>query len=131
MTNFGKGVAAYLSSPPSSEANQPGLPTSSGLQSSGSSTGDFLGGNTSTASYLGGGARGGLAKDGGHVAAKNPNQKAKKPGNSYDNDKIPAMLSEGEVVVPRSVMQSQDPVRGAADFVQKVLSKRKAVRTKQ
>ncbi len=70
------------------------------------------------------GATGGLAKGGGAVNAKTSEQKATKSGNSYDNDKIPAMLSEGEIVVPRSVLQSGDPVRGAADFVAKVMAKR-------
>jgi hypothetical protein len=68
---------------------------------------------------------GGLAAKGGHVAAKKPSQKAVKSGNSYANDKIPALLSEGEVVIPRDVMQSANPIRGAADFVAKTLSKRK------
>ncbi len=70
------------------------------------------------------GATGGLAKGGGAVNAKTSEQKATKSGNSYANDKIPAMLSEGEIVVPRSVLQSGDPVRGAADFVAKVMAKR-------
>lgn len=69
-------------------------------------------------------AKGGLAHKGGKVHAKKPSQKAEKRGNSYDNDKIPAYLSEGEVVIPRSVMQSKDPVRGSADFVAKVMAKR-------
>ncbi len=71
------------------------------------------------------GAKGGLASKGGGVNAKNPEQKAEKKGNSYDNDKIPAYLSEGEVVIPRSVMQGKDPARGAADFVAKVLAKKR------
>ena len=70
------------------------------------------------------GARGGLANKGGHVKAKKPSQKAEKKGNSYDNDKIPAYLSEGEVVIPRSVMQGKDPIRGSADFVAKIMAKR-------
>lgn len=70
-------------------------------------------------------ARGGLASHGGNVAAKKASQKAEKSGNSYANDKIPAMLSEGEIVIPRSVVQSNDPVRSSADFVAKVLAKRK------
>lgn len=69
-------------------------------------------------------AEGGLAASGGKVAAKSPDQKAVAPGNSYSNDKVPAMLSEGEIVIPRSVLQSGDPVRGAADFVAKVMAKR-------
>jgi hypothetical protein len=70
-------------------------------------------------------AKGGLAKGGGHVAAKKPSQKAEKGGNSYSNDKIPAMLSEGEIVLPRSVTQSKDPTAAAAKFVSQVLAKRK------
>jgi hypothetical protein len=62
---------------------------------------------------------------GGHVVAKHPSEKAVKKGDSYANDKVPAILSEGEVVIPRSVMNSKDPARGAADFVNKVLAKKK------
>lgn len=74
-------------------------------------------------------AKGGMAKKhdyrgGGNVKAHTPAQKAVKAGNSYSNDKIPAVLSEGEVVIPRSIMQGKDPARGAADFVAKVLAKR-------
>ena len=67
-------------------------------------------------------AKGGqIANTGGNVSAKKPSQKAEKSGDSYSNDKIPAMLSEGEVVIPRSVMQSKDPVKGSAEFVLKLL----------
>jgi hypothetical protein len=61
---------------------------------------------------------------GGGIKARTPDEKAVKKGNSYDNDKIPADLEEGSIVIPRSVMQSKDPVRGSADFVSKVLAKR-------
>lgn len=71
-------------------------------------------------------AKGGLADSGGHVTAKNPAQKAVKSGDSYDNDKVPAKLSEGEIVLPRSVTMSSDPVTASAEFVRKVLEKRKA-----
>jgi hypothetical protein len=50
--------------------------------------------------------------------------KAKAPGNDYKNDTVAAMLSPGEVVIPRSVMQSADPVQGAADFVSKLQSQK-------
>lgn len=69
-------------------------------------------------------ADGGLAAGGGKVEAESPDQKAVKPGNSYANDKVPAMLSEGEIVIPRDVLQSPDPIRAAADFVAQTLSKR-------
>lgn len=64
-------------------------------------------------------------RGGGHVKAKDAKEKAVKKGDSYDNDKIPAMLSEHEIVIPRHVTQGKDPVKGAADFVAKVLAKRK------
>lgn len=70
-------------------------------------------------------AKGGLAKTGGHVSAKASDQKAVKKGNSYDNDKVPAMLSEQEIVLPRSVTLGPDPVNDAAKFVAKVLAKRR------
>lgn len=76
-------------------------------------------------------AKGGVSHDyrgGGGVKAKKPQEKAVKSGNSYANDKIPAVLSEGEVVIPRSVMQGKDPARGAAQFVQAVLAKKRARR---
>ncbi len=62
---------------------------------------------------------------GGHVVAKTPGQKAVKAGNSYANDKIPALVSEDEIVLPRTVTQSKDPVRSSAQFVAKVLAKRR------
>lgn len=43
-------------------------------------------------------------------------------GDSLSNDTQPTMLSPGEVVIPRSIMQSEDPVKAAADFVKKVIA---------
>lgn len=71
-------------------------------------------------------AKGGLASKGGHVKAQGSAQKAVKSGNSYDNDKVPALLSEGEIVIPRDVAMGKDPVNGAAKFVATVLAKRKS-----
>lgn len=75
------------------------------------------------------GAKGGKVerdfRSGGGVKAASPSEKAEKPGNSYANDKVKALLSEGEIVLPREVTQSSDPVRSAADFVSKVIAKRK------
>jgi len=59
-------------------------------------------------------------KEGGSVPGK-----AKVHGDSYSNDTVPAMLSPGEVVIPRHVMQGDDPVKGAAEFVKQVMSKKK------
>lgn len=62
--------------------------------------------------------------DGGTIQASSASQKATKPGNSYANDKIEKDLPVGGVVIPRSVMQGKDPVRGAAEFVKAVMKKK-------
>lgn len=49
--------------------------------------------------------------------------KAKVEGDSVKNDTVPAILSPGEVVIPRSVMQSKDPVGNAAKFVAAIMAK--------
>lgn len=67
-----------------------------------------------------GGSVGSKLKSGGGVPGK-----PKVPGNSYVNDTVSAKLSPGEVVIPNSVMQSKDPVRGAAMFVQQVMAKKR------
>lgn len=66
-----------------------------------------------------GGNVGSRLKAGGNVPGK-----PKHPGNDYRNDTVKAMLSPGEVVIPNSVMQSKDPIRGAAAFVQAQLAKK-------
>lgn len=71
-------------------------------------------------------SKGGVANTGGPVKAKAPDQKAVKSGNSYANDKIDARLSEGEIVLPRSVTMSGDPANNAAKFVAQVLAKKRA-----
>lgn len=43
--------------------------------------------------------------------------KASVKGNSYDNDTVPAMLSPGEAVLPRSVTQSKNAPQKAAEFM--------------
>jgi hypothetical protein len=73
-------------------------------------------------------AAGGMIKDfrvGGKVNAGSGDEKAVKRGNDYANDKIPAILSEHEIVLPRSVTMSPDPVSAAAKFVSDVVAKRK------
>lgn len=59
-------------------------------------------------------------KEGGGV----PGQ-AKVNGDSLKNDTVPAMLSPGEVVIPRHVMQSKDPPKAAAEFVRQVMARKK------
>lgn len=45
------------------------------------------------------------------------------PGDSKKNDTVPAKLSPGEVIIPRSVMQSADPAGNAAKFIAAVMAK--------
>lgn len=45
--------------------------------------------------------------------------KAEVPGDSYSNDKVPAMLSPGEIVIPRS--KANDPDK-AKEFVDKIMT---------
>lgn len=75
-----------------------------------------------------GAAKGGVAGDfrsGGKVSAKSPKEKAVAKGNNYSNDKIPAVLSEHEIVLPRSVTMSKDPVKESAKFVAQIIAKRR------
>lgn len=51
--------------------------------------------------------------------------KAKVKGDSYKNDTVHKKLEPGGIVIPRSVMQSKDPAKGAADFVRSVMAKKK------
>jgi len=61
-----------------------------------------------------------LKDQGGHVPGK-----AKVKGDSVKNDIVPAMLSPGEIVIPRSVVNSQNPEQEGADFIAKELAKNK------
>ncbi len=65
---------------------------------------------------------------GGKVAASSSDQQAvtAPATNSLKNDKIPAILSEHEIVLPRSVTMSANAPQMAAKFVQAVIAKRKA-----
>lgn len=67
-------------------------------------------------------------RSGGKVNAKSQFQKASKKGDSYANDKIPAVLSEHEIVLPRTVTLSKDPIGEASKFVAAVIAKRRAKR---
>ncbi len=49
--------------------------------------------------------------------------KAKVKGDSLKNDTVPAVLSPGEIVIPRSIAQGKDAPKRAAEFVAKVLAK--------
>jgi hypothetical protein len=64
-------------------------------------------------------------KKGGKVKAEDESQKAKVKGDSKKNDQIPAMLSEGEDVLPRSVTKSKNAPEKAKQFVKKLEDKEK------
>ncbi len=49
--------------------------------------------------------------------------KAKVAGDSLKNDTVPATLEEGGFVIPRSIMQSEDPERNAAAFLRAHMSR--------
>jgi len=46
------------------------------------------------------------------------------PGDSYANDTVPAMLSPGEVVIPKHIMESSNPSKNAAKFVAALLARK-------
>jgi hypothetical protein len=92
------------------------LPT----QNTPASFSDFLN-SGSGGSYVA--ARGGQVdfRSGGHVPGQ---PKVGGTKNSYSNDTVPAMLSPGEIVLPRSVTKSSDPATAAAKFVSALRSKK-------
>lgn len=57
-------------------------------------------------------------KEGKHVPGK-----PKFPGNDYRNDVVPATLKEGGIVIPNAVLQSKNPHKAAAKFVEQILAK--------
>lgn len=72
-------------------------------------------------------AKGGSSdyRAGGKVQAKGKGEKAKVSGDSYANDKIKAVLSEHEIVLPRSITMAPNAPEMAAKFVAQEISKRK------
>ena len=91
-----------------------------GMQQSGQKAGAGMGSLVSTG--LGAlMAKGGNVKDlkgGGHVPGK-----AKVAGDDLKNDTVDAKLSPWEIVLPRSVTMSDDPVKKSAKFVAAILAK--------
>lgn len=58
---------------------------------------------------------------GGHVPGR-----AQVSGDSPKNDTVPAILSPGEIVIPRSIAQSDDAADKSKAFVQAILERRKS-----
>lgn len=54
--------------------------------------------------------------------------KAVVKGDSLKNDKIPAKLSPGEIVIPRSIAEADDAPQKAAAFVQAILAKNRGLK---
>lgn len=65
-----------------------------------------------------------LMKKGGKVKAKSPDEKAVSATNSYANDKVPAMLSEGEVVMDLNTLHDKGPLGQMARTVAAEIAKR-------
>jgi hypothetical protein len=124
LTNAGKGIGSLLknnSTTPASPADAFAGPDMAGAAGEAATMAPLAG-----ALAAKGGMTGRDLRKGGHVAALKPSQKAVKKGDNYANDKIDAKLSEGEIVLPRSVVNSKDPIRNSAEFVAKVLAKKRA-----
>lgn len=116
---FGKFVTGFKS-PESSAPTPQQSSLSTGAAKFGSGIASAAKSSASMGAFASGGDVGTALKAGGHVPGK-----AAVTGDSLKNDTVHAMLSPGEVVIPRSVMQSKDPARGAADFVAAVLAKKR------
>lgn len=89
----------------------------------GGSVPSYASGGMTPQSFIGRCAQG--YSDGGKVPGK-----AEVFGDSQKNDTVPANLSPGEIVIPRSILQGADPVQGAAAFVAQELQKHKASSSK-
>jgi hypothetical protein len=57
--------------------------------------------------------------EGGDVIADNPYERARVAGNSPKNDKVPALLSEGEIVLPRTISRNPQPDK-VMDFLNRI-----------
>lgn len=76
--------------------------------------------------------KGGLMKDGGKVKSDGPGEKAVKKGDSLDNDKIPTMLSQGELVVDRDTLANPGPIgQMARALAQHIAQKNKSNKGKK
>jgi hypothetical protein len=73
-------------------------------------------------------AHGGIydMKDGGHVPGMPEVDGAK---DTYKNDTVPAMLSPGEIVIPRSITMAENAPERAAEFVADILDKKQSQET--
>lgn len=115
MASGGEVPAASTNSDPSKPKSQAGA-FLSGFGKGSSGHADSMG---ALQSFMGLGRHQGGAipmKQGGHVPGK-----ASVKGDSMKNDTVPAMLSPGEIVIPRTIAQSKNAPDAAAKFVAAVL----------
>jgi len=112
LAGLGNGIATALNL-----AGGGRVPPQQAPQGPQSSLGMYLAG-----AYAAGGNVGSALKSGGHVPGT---PKVGGAVNSYSNDTVDAKLSPGEIVLPRSVTMSKDPVGAAAKFVQATLAKKR------
>lgn len=83
-------------------------------------TGDISGGagGSALSQFLSSQQQPMMASSGGHVPGK-----ASAKGDSPSNDTVPTMLSPGEIVVPRSIVNGPNASQKAAKFVNAILAK--------
>ena len=119
------GVGADMSddstSPKKSGGGGPDMTQANAISGMDTSGGESMAGSDAGGSGSIGDLGGGMmaAKSGGTVPGK-----AKVKNNSYSNDVVPAMLSPGEIVLPRSVTTHMNAPQEAAKFVQAILAKK-------
>lgn len=94
--------------------------------------GQRIGAVTGLAGGLGSGLIGGLLRPGGSPTAPSSRSKggeikgrAKFNGDTRTNDTVPALLSPGEIVLPRSVAQDEQAPEKAKKFVEAIKSRKK------
>lgn len=103
---------------PVSQIGSPiGQSMASGAKSAGNALGDLAGkGLKAGLSWI----TGGFLSEGGSVPGE-----SQVAGDSIKNDKVPAMLSPGEIVIPRHIVNSNNPSENAAKFVASVMARNK------
>lgn len=120
------GVGSMLKSSPSSSSNDQNSQNWANYMGapSGKSNGGMAGyANGGPVSCYGQALHGMNMRSGGSVPGK-----AKVSGDSPKNDTVSAMLSPGEVVIPRSVLSGPNAASKAKSFVEAVLAKHKGMR---
>lgn len=116
-----------------------GIPGGAGGPGPAGATGGGGGGASGGAGMASGGGAGSamMVAQGGEIPVSGPKSnvgsalkaggsvpgKAAVKGDSYKNDTVKALLSPGEVVIPKSVMESEDPAGESAKFVQAIMAK--------